>query len=585
MQMTGNNTKKEAALHALLAAVLTALFFTGTILLYEYTYGVVDDPFIASVLNGAYTGTPDAHVVYIKYPLAFLLKTLFVLIPQVNWHFLLLTGCFAVCFFVVNFRICSNGKSIAGKIAGSLLFMLGFWLCMQKMALTAHYSMCAAVLSGTGIFYFATIKKESGRGNLILNYLAAFLMLWTAYGIRARTLFMLLPLAGTVFLYRFFQEKPAFQKKHVIRMLLFPVILFLGLGGMELLHNSAYRSSGWQKYLTFNDARTTLYDFYGLPSYEKNRELYDSLGISEAREYMYEKYYLEFQDGVAEDALTQIADYRVAEAAEQMPAGKRLAESLKALPEHLTKKTYAPVNWICGAGFLLLLLYAILRKQWRLLWAVILGIFTSLIPWVWMIYMGKPTSRVTMGIWAADLLFIVALLIDQAPVIREIFRGKKALPVMVAAALGIAFLAGNVAVYPKTTKSIAGIVQSGELRGALEAWCEERPENLYIMESELVSGVGYGGKDLDNREQNLNWPGGWTAMMPLSREIWAKYGVKDIEKGVRKEDNIYIMAFAETDMSYWTDFYREEDPSVRIEKTDELELSGTKFTVYQLQEK
>lgn len=591
--MIDNNTKKGAGFNLLLALILSALFFAGIILLYDFTYGVIDDPFIATVLNGAYTGTPDAHVVYIKYPLAWILMTLFTRIPSVNWHFYLLVSCFAVCVFVVNFRIASNVKKVLYKVIFMILFMLLFWLCMAKMVLTVHYSMCAAVLSATGIFYFATIKYRSSVLNLVFSYLASFLMLWTAYAIRARTLFMLLPLAGAVFLYKFFKEKPAFQKKNIIRYFCFPVILFIGLGGLELMHNANYKSEEWQTFLKFNDARTTLYDFYGLPEYEKNKDFYESLEISEARQYMYEKYYLEFTDGIPEDALSEIADYRVEEYAKQMPAGKRIKETFKALLPNLTMKTYAPVNWICAASFIIILLISLIMRKWRQLVFALLGVITSLIPWLWMIYMGKPTSRVTMGIWAADLLFVLALLIDNAEGIAAFLSGKagkiksglrSGLAVVISLLIAAGLIAAITGGYASVRKTVSRSLDSGKVRSALEEWCENRPENLYIIESEIVNGLGFDWKKVDNSLQNLYWPGGWTAKMAESKEIWGRFGIDDIEQGILENDHVYLVAFQNTDMSYWTDFYRENDPDAKLSEVTTLELLETPFTVYQLQD-
>ncbi len=590
--MSRNETKKGAAENLLTALLLTALFFAGIILFYDFTYGVIDDPFIATVLNGAYTGTPDAHVVYIKYPLAWILKTLFSIAPDINWHFFLLAGCFCVCVFVVVYRICSSVRKFRNKILLSVLFLLLFWLCMAKMVLTVHYSMCAAVLTGTGLFYFATIRDNAGKWNRILSYLAVLLMLWTAYALRARTLFMLLPLGGVLFLYKFWKASPVFTKKNILRWIFVPVILFVGLGGLELMHNAQYKSEDWQKFLRFNDARTTLYDFYRLPEYEKNKDFYESLQISEARAYMYEKYYLEFQDGVPEDALSEIADYRVAEYAETMPAGKRIGETLKALPINLTLKTYAPVNWIAAALFLFLLVLAAAARKWKTFLFLWLGILASLIPWLWMIYMGKPTSRVTMGIWAADLLFAAAILIDHSKEIAGFVEKKKekirkagaeAIRIVLFLVFAAALFAGIASDYGSVKGSLQRSIDSGKVRSALEQWCEARPENLYLCESEIVNGLGFDWKEVDGSLQNLYWPGGWPAMMPQGREIWARFGIKDIEKAAAEEDNIYIIAFAQTDMEYWTKFYRETYPEIGLVVEEQPELNGVPFKVYQLQ--
>ena len=585
--MIQNRTPKGAALNALIALVLTSMFFVGVHLFYSFTYGVVDDPFIATVLNGAYTGTPDAHVVYIKYPLAWILTLLFTWIPQVNWHFLLLVSCFQICCFVVCFRICSNVNKIRNKLFLSIIFLLLFWLTMGERILTVHYSMCAAVLSATGIFYFGTIPRVASKKNLALNFLAVLLMLWTAYAIRARTLFMLLPLAGAVFIYVLFREKPVFQKKNLIRCLICPVILFVGLGGLELMHNANYKSEVWKEYLTFNDARTTLYDFYGLPDYEKNKEFFEDLNISETRDYVtLEKYYLELRDGMDPDALPKIADYRVKESKEALPTGKRIIESIKALPLNLVKKTYAPVNWIVAACFLILLLASILLKKWRALAALILCFVTSLIPWLWMIYVGKPTPRVTMGIWAADLLFFAALLIDHAEEIRSLIANqkKKWVGILLFAVLAVALTAGIASSYGKLTKKMDKYIASGRVRAELESWCEERPENLYLYESEIVNGLGFDRKAIDNSLMNLMWPGGWTAKMEANLKIYERFGVSDIEKAIVKYDKIFIVAFSETDMAYWIRFYRENYPDAVLKEVEDLKFGDRQFTVYSIQE-
>lgn len=586
--MIQNRTPKGAALNALIALILTSLFFIGVHLFYTFTYGVVDDPFIATVLNGAYTGTPDAHVVYMKYPLAWILTMLFTWIPQVNWHFLLLVSCFQICCFAVCFRICSNVNKIRNKVFLSVVFLLLFWLTMAEMVLTVHYSMCAAVLSATGIFYFGTIPRGASKRNLALNFLVVLLMLWTAYAIRARTLFMLLPLAGAVFIFLLFREKPVFRIKNLVRWLLCPVILFLGLGGLELMHNANYKSEVWQEFLTFNDARTTLYDFYGIPEYEKNREFFEELNISKARyDVTLDKYYLELRDGMEEDALPAIADYRVKESKQTLPTGKRILESVKALPLNLVKKTYAPVNWIAAAVFLILLLGAILLKKRRALAALILCFFTSLIPWLWMIYVGKPTPRVTMGIWAADLLFFTALLIDHADEIRSLLKPKErsAAGILLFAVSAAALLAGTCLSYGPLTTKLDRYIASGRVRAQLESWCEEHPENLYITESEIVNGLGFDRKAIDHSLMNLMWPGGWTAKMEANLKIYERFGVSDIEKAIVKEDNIYIVAFSETDMDYWLRFYRETYPDAVLKAVEELNFDQKPFTVYSIQER
>ena len=398
--MIDNNTKKGTFLNLILAVLLTAAFVAGVRLFYVFTYGVIDDPFIETVLSGAYTGELDAHVVYIKYPLAWILKTLFSIWPKVNWHFHLLTGCFGASAFLVTFRICSNVKKILNKILLSILFLLLFLFCLARLYTTAHYSMSAGVLTGTGIFYFLTIKDGCKRANRILNYIVCLLLLYLAYCLRARTLFMLLPLAFVAFLYKFLRTKPAFTRQNIVRWILFPVILFVGIGALELSHRAAYRGEEWKAFLSFNDARTTMYDFYGVPPYEGNEAFYEELGISKERLFMYkDRYYLEFTDGMPEDFLIRMADRAVEESYEKVSMGERIGLTLKALWPNLNEKGYRPMSLITMGLLLLMLIAALLTRHWRLFVHTLLLIPASLIPWLYMIFMGRPVARVASAIW------------------------------------------------------------------------------------------------------------------------------------------------------------------------------------------
>ena len=589
--MINNNTKKGTFLNLILAILLTAVFVIGVRLFYVFTYGVIDDPFIETVLSGAYTGTLDAHVVYIKYPLAWILKTLFSIWPQINWHFHLLTGCFSASAFLVTFRICSNVQKILNKILLSILFLLLFLYCLARLYTTAHYSMSAGVLTGTGIFYFLTIKNECGRANRILNYIVCLLLLYLAYCLRARTLFMLLPLAFVAFLYKFFSAKPAFTRQNIVRWILFPIILFVGIGALELSHRAAYRSEEWKAFLSFNDARTTMYDFYGVPPYEGNEAFFEELGISKERLFLFkDRYYLELTDGMQDDFLNRMADRAVEESYVKVPKGERIGLTFKALLPNLMEKAYRPMSLITMGLFVLVLLAAILTRHWRLLVHTLLAIPASLIPWLYMIFMGRPVARVASAIWYADLLFLLALVIDHAEPIRSFLTkknpkasaGKVVGKVVIAAVLMVALVLGIRADYGKIEKQVNGYVSSGNVRAQLEEWCEGSPGNLYVCESDVIT-LGFNEKKMDGSLQNLYWPGGWPSKMPQAKTIWDRFGITSIESAIPENEHVYLIAFEESDMSYWTDFYREKGTSVKLNQTETLEFDGVRFAVYQLQ--
>ena len=126
------------------------------------------------------------------------------------------------------------------------------------------------------------------------------------------------------------------------------------------------------------------------------------------------------------------------------------------------------------------------------------------------------------------------------------------------------------------------MIASGNVRKQLEDWCEASPDNLYVCESDVIN-LNFNAAQMDDSFHNLYWPGGWPSRMPQAKEIWARYGITSIETALAEDPHVYLIAFAETDMAYWSDFYRERYASVKLIKTETLEFDGVSFAVYQLQ--
>ena len=359
---------------------------------------------------------------------------------------------------------------------------------------------------------------------------------------------------------------------------------------MELAHRAAYQSQEWKAFLSFNDARTTMYDFYGVPPYEGNEEFYQELGISQERVFMYkDRYYLELTDGMKEDFLTQMAKRAVQISYEKVPMGERITLSIAALWTRMTEKSYRPMAWIVMGLLGILLLASILTKHWRAFLHLLLMIPASLIPWLYMIFMGRPVARVATAIWYADLLFLAAMMIDHAEEIRAFLEKRKMSSsagsviarVIVALVLTAVLILGIQKDYGKIQRQADERVASGNVRMKLEEWCEASPENLYVCESDVIN-LSFSASQMDDSFHNLYWPGGWPSKMPQAKSIWERYGITSLETALAENEHVYLIAFAESDMTYWTDFYRARYPDVTLVQTEAPEFDGVKFAVYQL---
>lgn len=75
------------------------------------------------------------------------------------------------------------------------------------------------------------------------------------------------------------------------------------------------------------DARTKLYDFYGLPPYEDNREFYESIGLSQESYTLLENYNFALDDSIDTWRLEAIVAYQEEMARQHVDVGTGLEDT------------------------------------------------------------------------------------------------------------------------------------------------------------------------------------------------------------------------------------------------------------------
>lgn len=111
---------------------------------------------------------------------------------------------------------------------------------------------------------------------------------------------MAVPFGGLIFL-----AKADSIKRKVITAL----IAMVGLLGIMVFEKEAYGSEDWQAYLSYNDERSMVYDYYGVPAYEENREFYEKIGLKEYDVENLKRYNLCFVNDLETGKMHQIAGY------------------------------------------------------------------------------------------------------------------------------------------------------------------------------------------------------------------------------------------------------------------------------------
>ncbi len=560
----------KAKKRALTAASVTAVFFfTG--LLCPMVYYLNDDTAIRSVLSGAYTGTPDGHAVYLKYPLAGLLSLLYRLAGSVPWYSLFLAGCFVLGSALV-LSCFSESLEEKGFVGAAMLCCMAF-LCAALFLphfIYLHYTIVAALLGGCGLFLAVC---GSGPGAVALFFLC--------YCLRSQVFFLLLPFWGVACLWRLTEgglpgrrgRKEWVQK---LKSLGVPVLsCACGVLACMAVHAWMYRSLDWQEYLSYNDARTQLYDYRGLLAYEENQEAYGQAGIDRMRYDVLDQYALALDDGLEAGQLAAAAQMHEEAARGQESLAVRLKTCLVEYYYHF-RVTDKPYNGILAAAYLLLAVLLVWRREWlHLGLAVCLGLGRSMI-WLYLIWQGRFPERISVSLYFLEILLLCGMLC------RSIGTGWKKAAAAVAAS--VICLALSVVLAVQMSGTLGRVEEQWKAQEkweALTSYCEERKEDLYLLD--VRSMVSYAGKVWEKGPDRENYllAGGWMSRTPLMEGRFAELGAADGAEALARNGDVYYIAAPERSVAWLADYLRERYDAAGMEKVDEVALGDqVLFCVY-----
>ena len=158
----------------------------------------------------------------------------------------------------------------------------------------------------TAIFLYLTSRPcENAKEALKENGVAIFLVV-LAYMMRTEMCLMLFPFLLLAGLSKWSEEKPFFAPKTVGKYLSVIGVALLSMGIATGIDTLAYQQEGWNEYRAFFDARTKLYDFYGIPSYEGNEAFYESIGLSREAYELLQNYNVALDEDIDAKVLEEI---------------------------------------------------------------------------------------------------------------------------------------------------------------------------------------------------------------------------------------------------------------------------------------
>lgn len=562
------------------ALVFLMLCITGVLL--PMMFYLNDDVTIRSILSGAYTGIPDGHAVYMKYPLTGIISLLYRLTGHVPWYPLFMSGLFWLAVGMSLGQLADVSQRLG--MTGICLTICAAFLCAALFLphfVYMHYTMIAAMLGGCGLFLTAL----GGRKKAVLLFVLC-------YCVRSQIFFLLLPFLAVIVLWQLWEKKWR-EQLIMIALLAGSILICMMWNGLM------YRSEQWQQFEAYNESRTQLYDYYDLLPYEEYREQYEGAGIGEWEYTVMEQYAL---------VLDSAVDAKVMQAASDVYLGKREAERSTrdylrfCLTEYYYHAVYTdrPYNHILISIYLLAVILLLQKRRWvQLLLTCCMAAGRSMI-WVFLIWRGRFPERIYISLYLIEIMVLAGMIcavMTESKTAEGVTQSGESLPgkekekhspaiaICACALLSLSLFATGAAQMKSAAESAYSQKENQKKWNVLTAYCEENDSNLYLLD--VWSMVSYAGEVWENDTDMAGYllAGGWMSDTPLLQGRIDSLGAADggelLFHGMSGDGKILYIASPERDVDWLSGYLTQRFGAIQMEQVDSILLDGKEvFCIY-----
>ncbi len=527
---------------AALGASLVLAFLYGVVLYHTtgFLYAIADDVIMRDIASGAFTGTPDGHLIFVRYVLGFFLSRLYLLNQRIDWYGFFMAGSLFLGLAAVLYRGLSAKRNLAWK-AGYAGVALGlFGIGILPHAAQFEWTISAAFLGTAALYLYITLGKED-RGQLPDKILIWFLLFLT-FCIRYDVFFMVMPGFGIVFLWRFAGRKKS-EGRLYWKELLLPLVVFACVGAAALIEIAAYPGEQWEKFRRFQDSRSQIYDYTGVPSYEANPDWFLERGLDEHEVrnlrhyalYLVEDMGAEMMEALSEESQRQAETGRK----EQLRAGLLLSLGELANPEYIC------VSLPSLLFFLGILFYAFREQRKGVLLPLLLFLGAEGILWLFLGIAGRLPERVAFSQHLVMMLgmgayFLLLWMEKEDGTGSE--RPGKAKQVFVSAAAVLCLAGAVLQLHSMVLKNQEKLAVDDSYQQFKEV-CKEEKEKLYFIETFAAEPVG-GASVTTHGNPGLNrclTLGDWYTSSPLDGERLEALGIETVEKTILEDPNTFLV--------------------------------------------
>ncbi len=559
-----------------------SLLFTGAlafVLFKRFTFILSsnDDVMLKSIASGNYTGKPDAHLIYIMYPLGLIFKALYSLGPGISWYDGFMVGLHLLCFFLIAYRMGCVFERLSNKLAG-LVITFGIFTIMDIHYVVLHqYTLLAGVCAATAILWSATYDYTDKN---ILSRIVVITMLLISLWLRKQMFFLAFPLLVMAILFRIFDKNETTSERFERFMdTLLPVGIFAGLLIISFVAEAAaYSSPEWKTFKEYNKARTQVYDYNKLPDYYDNTSLYEGLGLSEGDYTVLREYDIVLLKNVDADAFNALA-----KRADEL---KKEWEAFYSVPRKVINDTVSTIYGMnatfAGVAVSLctfaLLIFFLLKDE---KFAGLMVMLSCIYEWsfvAYFTYLERLPERVTHGFHVMLFCFLTAMFVIVLK--KERPARQPSLFWQISMAIALIFIMTVTGIYSlRTLMDKEAAMKADALdRTEINAYFKASPDNVYIINTSVEAALpALMFKDGSSEAFNGIMAGNWTLGGPLEKAHEGRLIARPVKDALMGDENVYYVMLKEKPAEWLFEYF-----GTCTEKDSFTVSSGREYAVYRL---
>lgn len=246
-----------------LLLLLNSMFFVALAFLLPMRFEENDDIAMCMIASGAYSGSPDAHLVFINYLYGLFLVALYNITTSVEWYTISFCIINIISLSVIIHSVLRSYSNTLLKIAIAAIF----YIIEIRLILLLQFTTTAAIASLAGFILFMEKKRSSQIAGIALLLIGS-LIRFDAFG-------LVVLLSVIMFLLKEDFSLARYKKK----ITLFAIVL-VSLFGLKLLDRFIYSSNEkWAYFMDYNEIRGRIndnpnawrmHDSFSLEGVEKN---------------------------------------------------------------------------------------------------------------------------------------------------------------------------------------------------------------------------------------------------------------------------------------------------------------------------